>query len=218
MSLYLLFSKGGWLMWPVLACSVIGLAVFMERLLYFWRIGRRGALLPHGDEADGRDGMERLFMDVAGGSRYPILVADMVAEVWQVREGGYGAVTERLEMVLDEAVARASSGLGLLSTLISLSPLLGLLGTVMGLIRAFMVIERAGGRVNACALAGGIWEAMLTTAAGLAVAIILTVLHKFLAYRVDRLEETLLRTARLLITSLQEGKEDQDSRNPVMRR
>jgi len=69
-------------------------------------------------------------------------------------------------------------GFRTLSFLGNTAPLLGLLGTIIGMIKAFMVIEQAGGQVDAQALAGGIWEAMLTTGVGLAVAIpVLFLLH-----------------------------------------
>lgn len=69
-------------------------------------------------------------------------------------------------------------GLRTLGILGNTAPLLGLLGTITGLIKAFMVIEQAGGKVDSQALAGGIWEAMITTGFGLAVAIpILILLH-----------------------------------------
>jgi biopolymer transport protein ExbB len=73
---------------------------------------------------------------------------------------------------------RMETGLATLGLLGNTAPLLGLLGTISGMIKAFMVIELAGGKVDAQALAGGIWEAMITTGVGLAVAIpLLIMLH-----------------------------------------
>ena len=69
-----------------------------------------------------------------------------------------------------EELKRMESGLRSLGLLGNTAPLLGLLGTILGMIKAFMVIEEAGGRVDAQALAGGIWEAMITTGVGLGVA------------------------------------------------
>ncbi len=69
--------------------------------------------------------------------------------------------------------------------------MLGLLGTVIGMIKAFMVIQQMGGKVNAAVLAGGIWEAMLTTALGLAVALPTMVAHSYLVSRVDNYEAQL---------------------------
>jgi biopolymer transport protein ExbB len=65
----------------------------------------------------------------------------------------------------------------------NLAPLLGLLGAVTGMIKAFMVIQETGGKVNAAVLAGGIWEAMLTTAFGLIVAVPTIAAHSYLSMR-----------------------------------
>ena len=73
----------------------------------------------------------------------------------------------------------------------NIAPLLGLLGTVIGMIKAFMVIQEMGGKVNAAVLAGGIWEAMLTTALGLSVALPTMVAHSYLLSRIDKYEARL---------------------------
>ena len=79
------------------------------------------------------------------------------------------------------------------------APLLGLLGTITGMIKAFMVIEQAGGKVDAQALAGGIWEAMITTGVGLAVAIPLLILLHFLEGAVERRAQNMNRCIALLL-------------------
>ena len=90
-----------------------------------------------------------------------------------------------------EEVRELSRYLQALATIGSIAPLLGLLGTVIGMIKAFMVIQQMGGKVNAAVLAGGIWEAMLTTALGLAVALPTMVAHSYLVSRVDKYEARL---------------------------
>jgi biopolymer transport protein ExbB len=82
------------------------------------------------------------------------------------------------------------------------APLLGLLGTILGMIKAFMVIEQAGGRVDAQALAGGIWEAMLTTGVGLVVAIPILLLLHFLEGMADRRAHSMRSCASLLLEQL----------------
>jgi biopolymer transport protein ExbB len=91
----------------------------------------------------------------------------------------------------DEEIRGLSRYLTALATIGNIAPLLGLLGTVLGMIKAFMVIQQMGGKVNASVLAGGIWEAMLTTALGLAVALPTMVAHSYLVSRVDRYEAQL---------------------------
>lgn len=113
---------------------------------------------------------------------------------------------ETLETVIvhatEEEVRGLSSYLQALATIGNIAPLLGLLGTVMGMIKAFMVIQQMGGKVNSAVLAGGIWEAMLTTALGLAVALPTMVAHSYLVARVDKYEARLNAGAVRFITEL----------------
>ena len=106
-----------------------------------------------------------------------------------------GQDRETLETVLvhaiEEEVRELSRYLQALATIANIAPLLGLLGTVIGMIKAFMVIQEMGGKVNAAVLAGGIWEAMLTTALGLVVALPTMVAHSYLIGQVDRYEARL---------------------------
>ena len=102
---------------------------------------------------------------------------------------------ETLETVIvhatEEEIRGLSRYLQALATIANIAPLLGLLGTVMGMIKAFMVIQQMGGKVNAAVLAGGIWEAMLTTALGLSVALPTMIAHSYLVAQVDRYEARL---------------------------
>ncbi|MBU0909661.1 MAG: MotA/TolQ/ExbB proton channel family protein [Proteobacteria bacterium] len=99
---------------------------------------------------------------------------------------------ESLELVLSHSVNRElkllERHLGTMATLGNIAPLLGLLGTVFGMIKAFMAVQELGGRVNASVLAGGIWEALLTTAYGLVVAIPIVFSHNYLENRLEELQ------------------------------
>ena len=105
------------------------------------------------------------------------------------------AEEETLETVIvhatDEQVRGLSKYLQALATIGNIAPLLGLLGTVIGMIKAFMVIQEMGGKVNAAVLAGGIWEAMLTTALGLSVALPTIIAHSYLVSLVGNHEARL---------------------------
>jgi biopolymer transport protein ExbB len=102
---------------------------------------------------------------------------------------------ETLETVMIHATEEELSVLTryfqVLVTIGNIAPMLGLLGTVLGMIKAFQVIQDMGGKVNAAVLAGGIWEAMLTTAFGLFVALPVVVAHNYLTSRVDQYETQL---------------------------
>lgn len=178
--------KGGVLVIPILLCSVVALAVFMERLLFFGR-----------QRAGGRElvgNVSRLLVSnrcdeaarLAADDRTPM--GRILARGLEVKD----LDRETLETVIiqstEEEVRTLETGLPLLAVIGNVAPLLGLLGTVVGMIKAFMVIQEMGGKVNASVLAGGIWEAMLTTALGLAVALPTMMAHSYLSHRVDRCE------------------------------
>jgi biopolymer transport protein ExbB len=168
-----MFVKGGLVMWPLLACSIVAAAVIVERLVVLFklrRIFRETAaailrLVGDGRQADAADICEKksdlFFM--------PIFAAGLRKTGHPKREIKE-AVTETAEVELGVLEKR----LGLLATIAHISPLLGLLGTVTGMIAAFQQIQKvsqAGMPVAPGHLAAGIWEALITTVAGLIIAI-----------------------------------------------
>jgi len=184
-----LFAKGGFLIWPILLCSIIGMAVFFERLFSLRAAGDREGLavtilqlLEHGRFSEARDVLaaRRKHRKRKGSSAEFVLQEAIAVQ---------GSEQEVLEIVLAHTVEREldylARHMGILATAGNIAPLLGLLGTVIGMIKAFIVLENMGGRVNAAVLAGGIWEAMLTTALGLLVAIPLIIVHSYLEGRLN---------------------------------
>jgi biopolymer transport protein ExbB len=173
-------SKGGVLVGPILFCSVLALAIFLERLIRFARVRIRGLGL-----------VEKVAkaLELARGSKSPMghILTNAIEVMDQDRETLETVIVHSTE----EKVREFSRYLQALATIGSIAPLLGLLGTVIGMIKAFMVIQQMGGKVNAAVLAGGIWEAMLTTALGLAIALPTIVAHSYLISRVDRFEAQL---------------------------
>ena len=97
--------------------------------------------------------------------------ASVLAQALEVKDQSQETLEAIIVHATEEEVRGLSRYLQALATIGNIAPLLGLLGTVVGMIKAFMVIQEMGGKVNAAVLAGGIWEAMLTTALGLAVAL-----------------------------------------------
>ncbi len=185
MSLISFLLKGGPLIWPIFFCSVLGVAIFLNRLFLLWGL--------KGEERD----LERLLEgknsreDLSSLSEGDHPLGRMLREIEPVCCKDRALLETILDYVIDQEITRVGRHLDHLATLASIAPLLGLLGTVTGLIKAFMVVERAGGRVDASMLAGGIWEAMLTTAVGLSVAIPLIVGHRYLSTQVRAYEERL---------------------------
>lgn len=182
-------AKGGVLVIPIMVCSVLGLAIFLERTVRFAVLRRRGRHVADRVSALVREGKMKEAMEAALKSRSPM--GRVLAQGLEVVE----ADRETLETVLvhgvEEEVRELSRYLQALATIGNIAPLLGLLGTVMGMIKAFMAIQELGGKVDASILAGGIWEAMLTTALGLCVALPVMVAHSYLTSQVDRYEARL---------------------------
>ncbi|WP_373500408.1 MotA/TolQ/ExbB proton channel family protein [Desulfococcus sp.] len=143
-----LFLKGGPLMWPILICSVVALGVALQK----WLMLRRA--------------LQQLSVriDDVVEQRPPLLSPIMYAI-------DTGCSDEEITLIGSGQLRSLQRGLGMLSLISLISPLLGLTGTVTGMIEAFQTIALQQGRVEVSMLAGGIWQALLTTAAGLLVAI-----------------------------------------------
>jgi biopolymer transport protein ExbB len=101
------------------------------------------------------------------------------------------AAREETTRIAKAALADARRGLRALELIAAIAPLIGLLGTVLGMIEAFQALQAAGNRADPAALAGGIWQALLTTAAGMAVAIPAAMAHSWFESVVDRVQADL---------------------------
>jgi len=123
--------------------------------------------------------------ELAGSSNSPM--GRVLTQAIEVKDHDRETLETVIVHATDEEVRGLSKYLQALATIGNIAPLLGLLGTVIGMIKAFMVIQQMGGKVNASVLAGGIWEAMLTTALGLSVALPTIVAHSYLISRVDKI-------------------------------
>ncbi len=183
------FSKGGIIMWPILLCSVFALAIFAERLIRFAKTQNRGAGLSEKVAFLLLDGKEQEAIREAETSVSPM--GNVLVQAIGVKDKDREILETVIINAIDEEVRTISSHIQALATIGNIAPLLGLLGTVFGMIKAFMVIQQMGGKVNAAVLAGGIWEAMLTTAFGLSVALPTMMAHSYLTSRVDKYEAKL---------------------------
>lgn len=178
-----IIQKGGPLMYPIFACSVLALGIFLERLLTFVRVRRGTDILVREVESlviNKRIDEALIVCQRSGTPLSRILIAALRLA---------GRPREEIKIAVDEVGSREAAPLerylGLLGTIATISPLLGLLGTVLGMIEAFNVISVQGVGTPAT-LGGGISQALITTAAGLSVAIPVILLHKYLSSRVDR--------------------------------
>lgn len=193
------FNQGGDFMWPVLACLIIGLAIFLERLITLNRsdINTRKFIVEVKDALD--SGGFAAAEEVCSRTRGP------VASVFQA---GLMRADEGLEAV-EKAIAAYGSiemsflerGLVWLSLFIALAPLFGFTGTVVGMVEAFDAIEKAGD-ISPSLVAGGIKVALLTTIGGLIAAIILQVGYNYCVSKIDRLVVEMEESSIALIDSI----------------
>ncbi len=179
-----LLISGGPVVWLLVALSVLSLSLILTKIVQLRSVlsgatGRAHAIATwvEGDRVDAIAALP----DHAPADR--VLKAAMEA----MNAGGRRASVEPdLEWRGNAEVTQMSRHIRLLELIAMVSPLLGLLGTVLGMIRAFQSVAAAEGAANASLLAGGIWEALLTTAAGLMVAIPAAIAASLLGDRVDR--------------------------------
>jgi biopolymer transport protein ExbB len=196
-----LIVRGGVLMYPILLCSVIALAIFLERL---WVLRRR-RIIPTGFIQAVEAKVKK--QEIAQALTLCRNDNSSIAKIFLsgLKNAGRGMLL--VKEAIQERGAREGVILGknvaLLSTIANLAPLLGLLGTVSGMIKTFKVISQSGG--NPSLLAGGIAEALITTAAGHCVAIPVLVCYRILKDKSDSLifemEENSIRIIEILENS-----------------
>jgi biopolymer transport protein ExbB len=181
-----LIQKGGPLMLLLVICSVFALTIFIERLIHYYRT----RIDVHSFMDSMKDVLQKSHMEDA--LELCRNAPGPIAHILAVGLMKYDRTRDEIRQSMDEAavheVARLEKNLPMLSTIAYISPLIGLLGTVSGMIAAFKMIQdkaASGLVVSPGDLAGGIWEALITTAAGLVVAIPAYVAYNYLVTRVD---------------------------------
>jgi biopolymer transport protein ExbB len=176
------FRKGGPIMWPILIVSIIGLTVVIERI--FWWTGRWFRRDPKR--------IEKVFTaievgDVAEASRLSRDSRDPVLRMmWNGLNHQHASLQGALQVAAGIEIKRAGRFLVVMDTLVTLAPLLGLLGTITGLIRSFSFLGNEELAVQA--VTGGIAEALIATACGLGIAIFALIPFNFFTSRVSNLE------------------------------
>ena len=178
-------ARGGPVMIPLAACSILALGVVIDRAWTWWRLGRsRDPEIVLGRAAQGEWTEAWKLGEV---SRSP--VARVLAAGIQHRNP---APTLAMESAARHEIARLKRFLPVLDTIVTLSPLLGLLGTVTGMIAAFGIMGQSGMN-SPHAITGGVAEALIATAVGLGIAITALVPLNFFNSRVDAMHETIER-------------------------
>ena len=196
-----IFAKGGIIVWVLSGYSLVALTILFERALRFTFMGKPGKYC------------EQQLIEAFKKNQADSIIFSMKGPEGRLLQSMLSAAKDGIEDINRVAIRVGSfelnkleSGFRTLSFLGNTAPLLGLLGTIIGMIKAFMVIEQAGGQVDAQALAGGIWEAMLTTGVGLAVAIPVLLFLHILEASADKRALSMRNYASLLLEYLPQNK------------
>ena len=177
-------KSGGWLMLPIVLCSVVAVAIIIERS---WTLQQR-RVIPRNltrqvwDSIRSRQITHKTLQDLSGSSP----LGQILAAGLQNRNREREVMMEAIEDTGRHVVHEMERYLNTLGTIAAVSPLLGLLGTVIGMVKVFAAITTFGVG-DPAVLAGGISEALITTAAGLTVAIPSLIGYRYLRGRIDRL-------------------------------
>lgn len=164
-----LLMKGGPVMIPIILGSIVALAIILERAWTLWRIRLNIPQFAHEIFLYLERGQFQKALERCAKVRHPI--ADVFKLGILNRDLRREEVESMMEREGDEQIQYLERYLGALIIIIGVEPMLGFLGTIIGLIRAFMAWESLGPNITVSALAAGIYQAMITTAAGLSVAI-----------------------------------------------
>ncbi len=180
-----IFMKGGWIMSLILIASIIEVAIIIERLIVIKRAQQNVPVFL----VKIRELLKQ--KDITGAINFcrkeHTPAANIIKKGLQKHKFGRERIKEAVENAGRQEVSKLEKGLGVLATISGVAPLLGFLGTVTGMISAFMKIEDLQGAANPSDLAGGIWEALLTTAFGLAVGIVAYTFYNYLLAKVNKL-------------------------------
>jgi biopolymer transport protein ExbB len=186
MSLWQVFLAGGPVMWPILLCSIFALAIVIEK---FWHL--------HKIKIDTQDFLRNILENMKRHqTKEALQVCDStkspIAHILKAGILKYDRTRDQIKEAIEDAslyeIPRLEKNLTALATIAHISPLLGLLGTVTGMVRAFQVIQAKATSFHPVSpgdLAGGIWEALITTVAGLIVAIPTFVAYNYLVSHIN---------------------------------
>jgi len=180
-----LMFKGGWIMWPIMVCSIAAAVLFLERVFHLHRAQIKPddflsgiyTIVNRGNTAEAVSICDQTPGPVAHMVRTALLHSDEPPlELKQtINKAGLGEIP------------RLEKNLGGLLTIAQLTPMLGLMGTVVGLIRVFMAMEQHAPLAEIGDLSAGIWQALTTTAVGIAVSIPAFAAYNFLLSRVENI-------------------------------
>ena len=183
-----LILKSGWLIIPIFLSSFFSVAIIVERLLFYFSIKSNNLLVISKILELVRKNKITEAIDIC--EKNPFYATSILKSGLSHYEEPKDVIKEAMENTSLYEIPKLEKNLNFLSTIAHISPLLGLLGTVVGLVKCFYIIEQktvSMGLVNPADLAGGIWEALLSTVAGLCVAIPSYIMYNYFVHKVNLL-------------------------------
>lgn len=206
------FQQGGFMMWPLLACSVLGLLFIIERLIAYHRVRGDTAQIVSEIREALRGRRLREALEVCESYDHPVAIT---LKAGLLRLGKSLAEIEKaMESVALHEVSKLERGLWILATVANIAPLFGFLGTVTGMIASFEALAEVG-LGNPEAVAGGISEALITTATGLGIALPVQAAYNYFNNRVTQFALDMEISSSVLLETLSELEVGQQ---PVMER
>lgn len=198
-----LFEKGGVMMYPILVTSILAIAVIIERTYFlYFKIKKLEDsvienMLNSTDKGNAVKAIEILEQEKSIYKNYYISILQQNEEELMEK-----AATSKG----DELLFNLNRRLNMLSIAASILPLMGLLGTVLGMIKVFSRVAQAGDAADISVLAGGIWEALLTTAAGMVIAIPVMLFYHLFKRSIEKIAHSMSQNGDKIITSLRKKK------------
>lgn len=176
-----LFESGGFLMYPLLICSIVSLTVIIERMIFWFSAGMETnrKVIERIFELTEKEDFEGVKKAAQGSKSYVVRIL-----LSGILHRDYDPV-KAMELSVADEFMRMKRYMGILDTIITVAPLLGILGTVAGIIESFDMLG-AGGIEHPQAVTGGIAKALITTASGLTIAIITVFPYNYFNSRIER--------------------------------
>ncbi len=174
------FEKGGLVMWPLLACSLFVIYIAIDRFIYYKSVESKSLFVKHYCDL-------LAVGDIDKATELAVKDNGLYANIL-VKASSLNTVEKMnsfIEMKAGIIMANLRNKLNYLNVIVTLSPLLGLLGTIVGMITTFSIFNLKAG--EPMAITGGIGEALIATASGLCVAILALIVHSYYAHRLDNI-------------------------------
>ena len=191
MSLFAIFIKGGYLMILLLILSIIAMAIILEKYIKLRKLAKEDSsflaesnIFLHNEDLDKLSKLSSTYENS--------LMATIANQIINAKNYSFEKSNQFVENIVNLQLHKLEKKLGILETISTIAPLIGFLGTVMGMVKVFMKIQLMGGATNVSVLAEGIWQALLTTVGGLIVGIFSIIFYNIFVDKINHFHNSIL--------------------------